>query len=76
MRIPENDHIRSIAINLVDEIIAEMEAALLDGADEMEHADAQADALEAVGEHDPKTVARALLIAIADNLPPARIARR
>jgi len=75
-RIPENDHIRTIAIDLFDEIIAEMEAVLFDGADEVEHADAQADALEVVGEHDPKTVARALLISIADRLGDAALAAR
>ena len=68
-KIGDNVRIRTIAINLIDEIIAEFEAAFCDGIGEPEHAAAQAEALEMIGEHDPKMVARALLIAIADNLP-------
>jgi hypothetical protein len=58
--------IRMIAIDLLDEIFAEAEDA------SPEHEDAQAAALEACGEggesRDPKRVARALIIAIADRL--------
>jgi hypothetical protein len=55
--------IRMIAIDLLDEIIAEARA------DELEHDSALADALALFGEgHDPKMLARALWVAIADHL--------
>jgi hypothetical protein len=58
-------HLREIAIDLLDEILAERRS------DGDEHDDAQGDALILFGDArlgDPKMVARALLIAIADRL--------
>jgi hypothetical protein len=61
--------IRAIAHDLLDEIHAERNDAYNRGIDENEFDDAQADALELFGEgHDPKMLARALWIAIADRL--------
>jgi hypothetical protein len=55
--------IRMIAIDLLDEIIAEARV------DERKHDSALADALALFGEgHDPKMLARALWVAIADHL--------
>jgi hypothetical protein len=57
-------HFRMIATNLLDEVLAEAETC------SPEHEAAQAAALKACGKRgesrDPKLVARALLIAIAD----------
>ena len=63
--------IRMIAVDLLDEIVAEGEDALR-GIGEMEHHDAQGDALIEFGDgHDPKMVARLLMITIADRLGEA-----
>jgi hypothetical protein len=60
--------IRLIAIDLLDEVLQEGCDAS-NGIDELEYGDAQATALELFGEgHDPKMLARALIIAIADRL--------
>lgn len=65
--------IRMIAIDLLDEIIAEGRDAL-NGINEEAHQDAQGTALEMFGEgHDPKMLARALIIAIADHLSAGRL---
>jgi hypothetical protein len=67
----ENAQIRMIAIDLLDEILVESRDAWC-GIDEMEHHCAQGDALMTFGDgHDPKMVARALIIAIADRLSAA-----
>ena len=64
----ENAHIRMMAIDLLDEIFAEARDAS-NGIDEYEHCVKQGEALKLFGEgHDPKMVARALIIAIADHL--------
>jgi hypothetical protein len=63
-----DDGKRLIAIDLLDEILAEGRDAQ-NGIDELKHYKAQAHALTLLGEgHDPKTLARALIIAIADRL--------
>jgi hypothetical protein len=57
-----------VAIDLLDEIFTEANDAW-DGLAEQEHDDAQGDALMTFGDgHDPKLLARALIIAIADRL--------
>ena len=64
----DRSDIRMIAIDLLDEIIAEARDAW-NGINERAHLDAQGTALEMFGEgHDPKMLARALFIAIADHL--------
>jgi hypothetical protein len=64
----EDSHLRMIAIDLLDEILAEGRDAQ-NGINEEEHHDAQGTALEMFGEgHDPRMVARYLIIAIADRL--------
>ena len=64
----EDSHLRMIAIDLLDEIFAEIRDAQ-NGIEEEAYGDAQADALRVIGEgHDPKTLARALIIAISDLL--------
>jgi len=71
----ERAHIRMIAIDLLDEVLAEARDAW-NGIDEMEHYDAQGTALMMFGDgHDPKMVARALIIAIADRLSGVSNAR-
>ena len=61
----EDSHLRMIAIDLLDEIFAESQDA--QNGTEASHLRAQVDALHIIGEgHDPKTVARALIIAISD----------
>jgi hypothetical protein len=68
----EYAQIRMIAIDLLDEILAEARDAQKGIGDEEEHQDAQGDALIALGDgHDPKMVARALIIAIGDRLSAA-----
>ena len=71
----DSSHLRMIAIDLLDEVFAEGRDAWK-GINEMEHHDAQGDALMFFGEQrlrDPKTVARALIIAIADQLGRSRL---
>ena len=63
--------IRMIAIALLDEIIAEARV------DEREHDSALVEALALFGEgHDPKMLACALLVAIANHLRDGLIGRR
>jgi hypothetical protein len=62
----KDSYLRMIAIDLLDEIFAESQDAQR-GIAESSHMKAQCDALHIIGEgHDPKTVARALIIAISD----------
>jgi len=67
--------IRMIAIDLLDETIDEIIAEAR--VDEREHDSALAEALALFGEgHDPKMLACALLVAIADHLRDGLIGRR
>jgi hypothetical protein len=62
----EHDALRMIAIDLIDEV--GMEAAAAWHIDDLEHFDAQGDALPLAEKNEPILLARVLLIAISDKL--------